>query len=535
MKNKTRIFSFIISLVLIISIFTACSGAKEVKTGSTFTYWVPLPVATEQTLKSFNDVMMYQEIEKRTGTKVEFIHPASGSTGTEAFQILLASGDYPDMMEYNWSNYPGGADQAINDGVIISLNDYLKDYAPNYYDYLEGEKNRENNGLYKAQSITDKGNYYGFKTLNIGDYRGFSGLIVRKDILDKWGMSVPTTISDWDILFEKAKSEGFSKPFTCSVGAFSTTSLEQAFNTAYDVGQNYYIEDGKVVFAPFQPGYKEYVAKLAQWVQKGYIDKNFVTNQSTDVEGNMTNDISIACHGWIGGMMGKLMPAMEERNPEYDLVACPYPVMNEGDVVRFQEVQPESQDPTTVITTACENVESAMKWCDFLYSREGDIIRTFGVEGDTYTIENIDGEEHYIYTDKIQKPETVGAASISEALYIFVRPANNPGLNQNPDYLSGYYPYQCQKDALKIWNTNINEAKKTRIPPLAYTDEESSRMAVLNQQYQSGFETSVMEMINGNISIDEYDSIMEKAKNNAFDEILKIQNAAYQRYLKKVK
>ena len=82
---------------------------------------------------------------------------------------------------------------------------------------------------------------------------------------------------------------------------------------------------------------------------------------------------------------------------------------------------------------------------------------------------------------------------------------------------------------------NINEAKKTRIPPLAYTDEESSRMAVLNQQYQSGFETSAMEMINGNISIDEYDSIMEKAKNNAFDEILKIQNAAYQRYLKKVK
>ena len=86
---------------------------------------------------------MFQEMEKATGTKVEFLHPTSGSTGSEAFQILLASGDYPDMIEYSWASYAGGPQQAIDDGIIISLNDYLEDYAPNYYDWLEGEKGKE--------------------------------------------------------------------------------------------------------------------------------------------------------------------------------------------------------------------------------------------------------------------------------------------------------------------------------------------------------------------------------------------------------
>lgn len=57
---------------------------------------------SKQTLESYNDLMMYQEINKRTGIDVDFIHPSAGSSGSEAFQILMASSDYPDMIEYKW-------------------------------------------------------------------------------------------------------------------------------------------------------------------------------------------------------------------------------------------------------------------------------------------------------------------------------------------------------------------------------------------------------------------------------------------------
>ena len=160
-KKLSKIIALILSLAMLTAVFSGCGKKVEkVQTGSSFTYWVRLDGTSSQTLKSYSEMMLYQEIEKRTGTKVEFIHPSAGSTGTEAFQILMSSGDYPDMIEYSWKKYTGGPQQAINDGVIIALNDYMKDYAPNYYDWMEGEKGKENGYLYKAQSLTEEGNYF---------------------------------------------------------------------------------------------------------------------------------------------------------------------------------------------------------------------------------------------------------------------------------------------------------------------------------------------------------------------------------------
>lgn len=62
----------------------------------------------------------------------------------------------------------------------------MEDYAPNYHEYMEGERGKGNSNRYKAQSLTPEGNYFGFRNLNIGDYRGFLGLYVRKDKLTEW-------------------------------------------------------------------------------------------------------------------------------------------------------------------------------------------------------------------------------------------------------------------------------------------------------------------------------------------------------------
>ena len=61
-----------------------------------------------------------------------------------------------------------------------------------------------------------------------------------------------------------------------------------------------------------------------------------------------------------------------------------------------------------------------------------------------------------------------------------------------------------------------------------------SRAAVLKQDYESDFDTAICEIMAGNKSIDELDKILEDAKKNCYDEILEINNAAYQRYLKRL-
>ncbi len=535
MKKILKALSFAIALIMIVSLFIGCSSEKKVQTGGKFTYWVRLDNASSQTLSSFNELLMYQEMCKITGTDVEFIHPASGSTGTEAFQILMSSGDYPDMIEYNWGSYTGGPQQAIDDGVIIALNEYLEDYAPNYYNYMEGEKGKEKGYIYKAATVSNTGSYYGFKGLNVGSYRGYAGLYVRKDLLDKWGLDIPETIDDWTNVFKTAKENGIKYPLTGESTLFSITG-DTTFIGAWKIGMNVYVDNGKIKYGPFQSEYKDYLKKMSEWVKAGYVDIDYVTNDSTNVEGYMTNGTSIAAFGYVGSSIGKLLPAMAEKDPNYNLAACPFPVMKKGETPLFQGVQAEATDPSIAISVQCgadneDRYKEAIKWCDFLYSDEGILLKAFGIEGDTYTTQKDDeGNVRYVYTDKIMDHEAIGAHSVEAALYHFMLPANHPGFNQHPDYLDGFYPYEQQKDAIRKWNEHVEIAKEYVLPAISLTSEEATEAANIQAAARDNLNAAISNIILGKASLDTYEDAVNAAKKAGFDKLMEIYQAAYDRY-----
>lgn len=536
MKKLAKLISIVLCAVLAIGVFAGCGKEEKVRTGSSFTYWVTLEATAAQTITSYNELLMYQEMEKITGTKIEFIHPSAGSTGSEAFQILLSSGDYPDMIEYKWARYAGGPQQAIDDGVIIAINDYMEDYAPNYYDYMEGEKGKANNNLYKAQSITPEGNYYGFRNMNIGNYRTFAGIYVRKDMLDKWGLDVPSTIDEWTNVLKTAKENGFKAPLTGTEALFSISGTE-LFNGAWGVHKGWYVKNDKVKYGPFEPAYKDYITKMREWMAAGYVDIDYVTNNSTNVLAYMTNGTSVASFGSVGSAMGKLFPAMEEKDPNYSVVACPYPVLKKGDVSYIRSLQAEALDNTIAISTQCgmdneDRYKEAVQWCDYLYSDEGTVLKCFGVEGYTFT-KDIDenGDEHFVYTDVIYDHEKIGAHSVDAALYHFFRPANSPGLNQHPDYIKGFYPYKEQQEAIVLWNDGIDNVKKAVLPALSYTGEEAAKKANIESAALSNLNAAISNIILGKKDIKDFDAAVAEAKKAGFDELIKIQQTAYDRYL----
>ena len=542
MKKSKKIIALVLCMLLMISAFTACGGKEEtVNTGETFTYWVALDNRTAQTTQSYNDLIMYKEMEKATGTKVEFLHASSGTTGSEAFQILLSGGNYPDMIEYRWTEYSGGGDQAIADGVIIALNDYMEEYAPNYYSYMEGEKAKENNYKYKIAAMTTQGNYYGFNSLFISKYGGYAGIYVRKDMLDKWGLDIPVTIDDWTNVLKTAKENGIKYPLTGQNTLFSIKGGVNAFNTAWKVGKSFYLNKGKVKFGPFEPEYKEYLAQMADWVKKGYVDIDFVTNSSDNVFAYITNGTSIASYGYVGSGLGKLLPAMAERDPDFNVVACPYPVMKKGDKALFQPVQQPAGEPTITISTQCgkdneDRTKEAIKWCDYLYSDEGIILKSFGVEGVTYTVENDEnGNKHYRYTDAIYDHEKIGAHSVEAALYHFMRPGGGGGFSEHPDYLDGFYVYDQQKDAIKVWNKYVDEARGHVLPSgLPYLAQEATRNAQIQAAGRDNLDAAILNIILGRQSLESFDNAIKAAKKAGYDELIKIEQAAYERYLAKL-
>lgn len=540
MKKAVKLFALLLAVAMVVGSFAGCG--KEELTGGSYTFWMPLDSAVSQTMSSLNEHRFYKAVNEATGIDMSFIHPAQGSTGSEAFQILLASNDMPDIVAYNWGGtaYAGGPDQAIADGVIIALNDYLEEYAPNYYDYMEGETGKEAGYIYKKSALSDQGNYYGFRTINIGSYGCFDGIYVRKDLLDKWGFDIPETIDEWTAVFKKAKEEGHKYPFTCKKDLLVAFSSKALFNTAWGVGHSFYLEGDKVQFGPYKKEYKDYLSKMTEWMKLGYIDPDYITNDSTITDAYIMNETSIASVGFIGSGLGKLLPTVEELHPEWEIVACPMPVLKKGDIPKFQTLLDPTKDSTMGITYACgadneQRYKEAIKWCDYIYSKEGMILQSFGIEGDTYTmVKGEDGEDHYMYTDKVVKDfEDIGAQNVSGGLFHYTLPSNFPGFADHDDYYQGYYVYDSQKDALEVWNKYIDEAGEYVLPGLSYTGEEAAKIANIQANGKEDFSAVVSNIILGKQPIDDLDKAVKQLKEAGYDEYLKIQQAAYDRYLAK--
>src|SRR5215831_3059914 len=160
---------------------------------TSFTYWTVLNGNVAATLKSYNDMLCYQETEKKTGVHIDFQHISdAGAQNTEQFNLLVASGQYTDMIEWDWLNAAGGPSKYIKDNVIIKLNDLVDKNAPNLKKILDA------NPAWRKEVVTDDGTLYCFPFLR-GDIalKVFQGPIVRKDWLDKLGVSMPSTVDEW--------------------------------------------------------------------------------------------------------------------------------------------------------------------------------------------------------------------------------------------------------------------------------------------------------------------------------------------------
>lgn len=519
MKKKIRgalLWALSLSLAL-----TGCGGGEtETDAGQNqtkFTYWVTMPAAIVSQYQSMGEMLMYQELQKRTGVEIEFIHPAVGQ-GSEQFTLMLASNELPDFIETNWLSYAGGPEKAIADNIIIALDDIVEECAPNLFKQLK------ENPEYDRQSKTDSGKYYGFPSLNVGTARGFGGLIIRSDWLTELNLEMPETIDEWENTLRAFQSQkGAETPFTGDLKAFSHTAVNQNnFNTAYGVGKGFYMEDKKVKFGPLEPGYRDWVAKMSQWYQEGLIDNDFDTNSSSNIDSKMMNGKAGAVFGYVGGTLGKYLEASEGR---YDLAAAPYPVMNKGDKPGFMELQPEANTPFLTITTACKDPQSAAKWADYMYSEEGKILKNFGVEGVTYTKEGDD----YRYTDLILHNDK--GLSISEAMTANFRSANpSPGFNQLEGYLDQYYQLPQQKDAIKLWNEPAEEAKKHVLPPISTNMEEANEMASLSVELNTYVEEMLLKFIQGTEPIERYDAFVEKCKTMKADRLIELYQEALDRY-----
>lgn len=265
---KKRFASVTAAALLLSSFVVGCSPAKPDSTTSDksaptssasnqASQATTYPIATDQKLSywaiiqgnivgvksSLDEVPFFQDWQKKTGVPLKYTTaPNNGSD--QQFNVMLASGDLPDMIEYNWTNgYPGGPEKAIKDGYILKLNDLIDKHAPNLKKYL-----KEHPDVDKMVK-TDNGSYYIFPFIRGDSYlQVFHGPIVRKDWLDELGFPVPTTIDEWYTTLKAFKEKkGASAPisFVGQPNPLNDT-VTGDFVGAFGVTKGFYLDNGKV-------------------------------------------------------------------------------------------------------------------------------------------------------------------------------------------------------------------------------------------------------------------------------------------------
>lgn len=534
MKNSKRAVAAGLSAVMALAC-AGCGGKKQsaddvaylkdasypIETETMLTYWMPLHANVSASATEMGDTPYAEEMEKKTGVNVKYIHPVAGQE-TEQLNLLLASDELPDMIEYNWYEFTGGPNKAISEGYITELNDLIDEYSPNLKKVLA------QNPDYDKAVKTDEGKYYVYPFIRSDDLLlATAGPSIRTDWIEECGLSVPETFDElYNVLKTLKEKKNLSAPLTVAGG--SSNSYFDIMMNHFGASNTFYVEDGKVKYGPLEDEYKEAVTTLNKFYADGLLDRNFSTTDTKIVESNILNDKSAMTHTTAGGQLGKWVGAKNAEGASFGLEGIAYLTKDKGGVNKFGgSAKKYSGANSVAITATSENKDLAAKYLDYLYGEEGHMLANFGIEGVSYEMK--DGKA--TYTDLIMN--NPDGLAVNQAMGKYFRSSYSGPFIQDTGYIEQYYQMDCQKNAQARWNKNVSVAAVYNLPNVTPTEEESTKMSKILSNVDTYKYSMLLKFIMGTESLDNYDAFIKQMKDFGIEDAIKMQQAAYDRYTKR--
>ncbi len=510
----------LLALAIGISALSGCGGNKTTSQDSdvTLRYWTTLTSYASTVVSNLGETPLLQEVQKRTGTKIEFEHPPQGQA-KEKFNILVASDNLPDIIQYNWEQgYPGGPQKAVNDKIIIDINEY-KDNAPNLYGFLK------ENEMVRKLSTTDAGEQFAFPFVRTDmGLRVTKGLIVRQDWLDDLNLEMPETIAEWETVLTAFRDQkGASAPLSISLYDMRDTTV---FAGAYNMMLGFYVDNGKIKHGYLEPGFKDFLVTMNRWYSEKLLDQDFASLESATVDSHILNGDSGAVVNSIGRGVGRYMAAAP--NASFKLGAAKYPVLKKGETPQFSKlhlVVPPMNNTYAAISVDSQHKAEAVKFLDYGYSEEGRMLYNFGIEGESY--EMIDG--YPTYTELITNNPDGQDMTTALSQYTYAYDAG-PTI-QDVRYMEQYAKLPEQKDAWEKWS--ITEMDKHLAPNLPVTSEETSEFASLDNAVTTYADEKILKMIMGVEPLDQFDDMVAQLKERGLEKLIAMKQASYDRFMAK--
>lgn len=468
-----------------------------------------------------NEVLGFKLMEKHTGTHVEWTHPPANGL-SEKFNLMIASGNLPDLIAYYWDGVQGGAKSFYEEDVILELSDLVKDNMPNLSKFLDERpdvrkqmSNDENDIFYIPFIRKDK---------ELGVYLG---PLLREDWVKKLGLSIPKTTDElYEVLkaFKTGDPNGNGEADEIPmVGTGFDNSMFGIGNLAWAFGTHYgfYLDEGKVKYGIMEDEFEDALRYINKLYSEGLIDIDYMITDRSKLDSKAKSDKA--------GFLFGFQPSIYQREMDDGVkkfTGIPHLKGPDGDHNYYVSSYANPVTSASIaITTANKYPEATMRWLDEFFGEPGLTFMNFGEEGLSFKM--TDGNP--ILTDHILN--NPNGKSVNDMLQFSIA-AHNSNFPTLQDWR--YYKQYLSEwgiEAVENWTESADISGI--LPPLSFTPEEDETNTQIMAQVSAFVSEEINKMVIGITPIDDIDAIREKVKKMGIEQVLGIYNDAYSRYMKK--
>jgi ABC-type glycerol-3-phosphate transport system substrate-binding protein len=441
-----------------------------------------------------------EEVKKvvmdKIGIEIVPIIPPKGSEA-DKLNVLLGSNEPLDIFAGSMTTHQAN-------GAVRPIGDLLDKYGSNIRKLWPADWKMSWDAL-----TTSDGKIWGIPT---GAPVAGNGVLLREDWLKKLNLQMPKTIDEYENVLRAFKDQDPAGSGQTIPLLTDLASLNGGFAAGFmDIGYGNWVDkDGKVKPPQLHPGYREFVAKMADWYKKGYIFKEaFSSNRTRQIELVKQNRVA-------SGVVWNTTITANEHLLRQNVPEAKYGVAVElkgpaGNLTTLGGVSTGG----IMINKNAKNPEAAIKLIDWVHSDiENYFTLFFGIQG-----------KHWKYTDKDKKMiEGLNTDYVGDLI---------PGLTfaYTVQYEKNDPSFGPQFDFIRKYITNMNRVKKTG---LADTEYKFNAKTISEKVPTSGditrmIEQETIKFITGARPIGEYDKFVEELAKAGLDKWIEAYTAEYNR------
>ena len=519
-----KILALALTFVLCLGIFAGCQQDPAVTTAPPAETTAPPaettappaettePAPTEYTFPAgteldllvghdLNGLPMDKFVEDATGLSINWIPRGSD----DEIAAMLTQKVTPSLVyhyDIPWAHKMGRY------GAFVNLWEY-REIMPNFFKHFDayGEK-------IKKDYMTSEDELYTTPVFMNGNVSHYAWMY-REDVFEKLSLKAPT---NWQELLDvcAALKEAYpdSYPITFRNGVWAFQDFSQQFGVDFSVGQPALDRETGKYYNQFATDEARYMLQcFRDLVDKGYMDVACLANNTAAWIEDMTVDKSFITFDKVW-QLGNIEAPGQEVNPDFSIGWFHYMPFVESDLP-YQTLTSSDYAYGFCVTTKCPDIEVACRYLDWMYSEEGSLILSWGVEGESYGVDE-SGNKYFL-----EGYDSTYNARVQETGYV--------------DFKATLATYSKKTQEFILETRAIAVEGDFWLPPaLVFNDEEQAAVTTYQTDWMAGWEGYWQKFLLGQLDVND-DATWQQFKDGMAAlgeaELLGAYTSAYARYV----